>query len=143
MGINYRKRVTIGNGVKLNLSKNGISTTFGSKGGSINIGKDGVYANASFAGTGLYSRQKISSSTKNVQGLRNSGDSTAYEWVMNICLVFSMLLFIVCVLFPHMEKLPYVLIPAIVAQVIFWLMWLCLKDYVQHIQRNRIVEQKL
>lgn len=128
MGINFRKRISLGDGVKLNISKNGVSTTIGTKGGSVNIGKNGVYANASIPGTGLYSRQKISSTTKKKQELQDMGDTTAYDWVMTVCLVFSMLLFIVCVLFPNMESLPFVLTPAFIAQVIFWLMWLGLKD---------------
>lgn len=129
MGINFRKRVTLGPGIKLNFSKNSVSTTVGPKGGSVNVGKNGIYANASFGGNGLYSRQKIGSTTETAQKLQGtSDDMTGYEWIMTICLVFSMLLFIVCVLFPHMENLLFVLIPAIIAQVIFWLMWLCIKD---------------
>ena len=128
MGINFRKRISLGDGVKLNISKNGVSTTIGTKGGSVNIGKNGVYANASIPGTGLYSRQKISSTTKNKQELQDTGDITFYDWIMMVCLGFSTILFIVCVLFPNMESLPFVLIPAIIAQVIFWLMWLGLKE---------------
>lgn len=128
MAINFRKRISLMPGVKLNVSKNGLSTTVGTKGGSVNVGKNGVYANASIPGTGLYAREKISSTTNNVQKIQDVGETTGYEWVMIICLVFSMLLFIVCVLFPHMEKLPFVLIPAIIVQIIFWIMWLCLKD---------------
>ena len=128
MAINFRKRISLMPGVKLNVSKNGLSTTVGTKGGSVNVGKNGVYANASIPGTGLYAREKILSTTNNIQKIQDVGETTGYEWVMIICLVFSMLLFIVCVLFPHMEKLPFVLIPAIIAQIIFWIMWLCLKD---------------
>ena len=36
---NYRKRISIAPGIKLNLSKKGISTTLGVPGSSINIGK--------------------------------------------------------------------------------------------------------
>ena len=98
MGINFRKRISLGTGVKLNISKNGVSTTIGTKGGSVNIGKNGVYANASIPGTGLYSRQKISSTTKKKQELQDTGDITVYDWIMMVCLGFSTILFIVCVL---------------------------------------------
>ena len=55
----YRKRVTIAPGVRLNISKKGISTTFGVRGTSINVGEKGVYLNTGIPGTGIYKRQKI------------------------------------------------------------------------------------
>lgn len=36
-----------------------MSTTIGDKGGSVNIGKDGIYGNAGIPGTGIYTREKI------------------------------------------------------------------------------------
>lgn len=51
----YRKRVTIAPGVRLNIIKKGISTTFGVR----DVGKKGVYLNAGIPGTGIYKRQKI------------------------------------------------------------------------------------
>ena len=39
MVINFRKRISLMPGVKLNVSKNGLSTTVGTKGGSVNVGK--------------------------------------------------------------------------------------------------------
>jgi len=55
----YRKRVTIAPGVRLNISKKGISTTFGVRGASINVGEKGVFLNTGIPGTGIYKRQKI------------------------------------------------------------------------------------
>lgn len=60
MGWRFRKYIKIAPGVKLNISKSGVSTTFGGKGASINVGKNGAYLNTSIPGTGLYNRQKIS-----------------------------------------------------------------------------------
>ncbi len=127
MGINYRKRVSVGSGVKLNFSKNGVSTTVGPKGGSVNIGKNGVYLNSSIPGSGLYARQKVSSARSSSSFPDNAG-MTPYEWIMIIFLVFSTLLFIFCVLFPHSEVLLLMLIPAVLAQIVFWVMWMGLKD---------------
>ena len=62
MAWSYRKRIKIAPGVHLNVSKSGISTTFGIRGASITTGKRGTYLNASIPGTGIYSRSKISSS---------------------------------------------------------------------------------
>jgi len=59
MAWNFRKRITIAPGVKLNLSKKGVSTTFGIRGASINVGKNGTFLNTGIPGTGLYRRQKI------------------------------------------------------------------------------------
>jgi AAA+ superfamily predicted ATPase len=46
-------------GIHLNVSKKGISTTFGMRGASITTGKNGTYLNTSIPGTGMYNRQKI------------------------------------------------------------------------------------
>lgn len=58
--VNFRKRIQIIPGVKLNLSKGGISTTVGVKGASVNIGRKGTYLNTGIPGTGIYQRKKIS-----------------------------------------------------------------------------------
>lgn len=59
MAWNFRKRITIAPGVKLNLSKKGVSSTFGIRGANINVGKNGTFLNTGIPGTGLYRRQKI------------------------------------------------------------------------------------
>lgn len=59
MGLRFRKTIKIAPGIKLNLSKSGVSTTIGKRGASVNIGKRGVYANAGIPGTGVSYRQKI------------------------------------------------------------------------------------
>lgn len=65
MGINFRRRKKVLPGVYLNFSKNGISTTIGSKGANINLGKKGVYLNTGIPGTGIYSREKVVGSNNN------------------------------------------------------------------------------
>ncbi len=64
MGIRFAKSIKIGNYLRINFNKNGISATVGKKGASVNIGKKGAYLNLSPAavgigGTGLSYRQKI------------------------------------------------------------------------------------
>ena len=44
----------------MNVSKKGVSMTFGVRGASITTGKNGTYLNTSIPGTGIYKRQKIS-----------------------------------------------------------------------------------
>lgn len=62
---NYRKRIKIFPGVRLNVSKKGISTSFGMRGVSITNGKNGTYLNTSIPGTGIYNRKKLSGRNAN------------------------------------------------------------------------------
>jgi hypothetical protein len=55
----FRKSIKIAPGVKLNLSKSGVSGTFGGPGASVNIGKNGAYLNTGIPGTGIYDRKKL------------------------------------------------------------------------------------
>ena len=88
MGWRYRKYIKIAPGVKLNISKSGVSTTIGGKGASVNIGKNGAYLNTSIPGTGLYNRQKIAtgkkhyrpSSMHNTQNCQKSYFSIGNNW---------------------------------------------------------------
>lgn len=59
----YRKRISLGGGTKLNLSKSGVSLSTGIKGLSVTTGKKGTYLNAGIPGTGIYDRVKISGSS--------------------------------------------------------------------------------
>lgn len=68
MGWRFRKYIKLAPGVKLNISKSGVSTTIGGKGMSMNIGKNGAYLNTSIPGTGLYNRQKLSVKRKYYRG---------------------------------------------------------------------------
>lgn len=68
MAIRFNKRLKIAPGVKLNISKSGISTTLGAKGASVNVGKKGAHLNAGLPGTGLSSRTKISGGSGSEKG---------------------------------------------------------------------------
>ena len=88
MAWNYRKRITIAPGVRLNVSKKGVSTTFGMRGASINMGKNGTYFNTGIPGTGIYRRQKIGGdndnniiSNKNLTS-SNNGCITGFVFVL-------------------------------------------------------------
>ena len=65
MGIRFAKSIKIGDLLKINISKSGISATVGKKGASVNIGTKGTYLNlspaaAGISGTGVSYRKKIS-----------------------------------------------------------------------------------
>ena len=55
----FRKTITIFKGLKLNVSKSGVSVTVGGRGLSANLGPKGVFLNTGIPGTGLYDRKKI------------------------------------------------------------------------------------
>jgi hypothetical protein len=55
----FRKSIKIAPGLKINISKSGVSTTIGGKGLSTNIGKNGAYLNTGIPGTGVSARHKI------------------------------------------------------------------------------------
>lgn len=76
MAWNFRRRIKLLPGVHLNLSKKGVSTTFGVRGASITTGKNGTYLNTSIPGTGIYKRQKI--------GSNNSNNTIPYNNQLNV-----------------------------------------------------------
>ncbi len=59
MPIRFRKSIKILPGVRLNLSKSGISVTLGGKLFSLNLGKRGTYANVDLPGSGLVYRTRL------------------------------------------------------------------------------------
>ena len=59
MAVRFRKSITLAPGIRMNISKSGISYSFGARGASITTGKRGTYVNAGIPGTGLYTRQRV------------------------------------------------------------------------------------
>lgn len=60
MGINFRKSISLGKGVKVNLSKGGPSVSFGVKGLRFSLNsKGGASANVGIPGTGIYYNKKV------------------------------------------------------------------------------------
>jgi len=91
MAWNYRKRITIAPGVRLNVSKKGVSTTFGVRGASINMGQNGTYLNTGIPGTGIYKRQKIGGSNNyNIadKSQADSGKGCVIGLILGVLLVF-------------------------------------------------------
>ncbi len=69
MGIRFSKSIKLGNYLRLNISRYGISTTIGKKGASVSVGTRGTYLNLSPAlvginGTGISYRKKIAGGLK-------------------------------------------------------------------------------
>src|SRR5260221_11589250 len=59
MSWRFRKTFKVLPGVKLNLTRRGLSATFGAAPFSVNVGPNGVYGNASIPGTGIWDRQRL------------------------------------------------------------------------------------
>jgi len=53
MGFRFRKTIRILPGVRLNVSKTGISTSIGGRGATVNVGKRGVRGTIGIPGSGL------------------------------------------------------------------------------------------
>ena len=59
MGFRFQKSVRIAPGLRLNLSKSGVSASLGRPGATVNIGRRGVQGSAGIPGTGLSYRQRV------------------------------------------------------------------------------------
>lgn len=63
MGARFRKSIKLAPGIRMNFSGSGVSWTLGPRGASVGIGKRGAFLNTGIPGTGLYSRQQLSSNS--------------------------------------------------------------------------------
>lgn len=59
MALRFQKRIRIAPGIRLNISKTGISGTVGVRGASVNLGKNGAFINAGLPGSGLSTRTRL------------------------------------------------------------------------------------
>ena len=90
-GIRLFRRIKIAPGVTINVSKSGLSTSFGPKGAKITVGKRGIRKTVGIPGTGMYYTSLSSSSPKpptpvaaNVAAAPGSGARTGWsrrKWV--------------------------------------------------------------
>lgn len=72
MGLRFRKSFKLFSGLKLNISKKGISTSFGGKGFSINTGTHGTFINSGLPGTGISYRSKLFKKGRTTHNQANS-----------------------------------------------------------------------
>lgn len=79
-GFRFQKRVTIFPGLRVNLSKSGISTTLGVRGASVNFGNSPASAMLGIPGTGLSYRRYLNSNKSDFSttgDLPNSNSSSS------------------------------------------------------------------
>jgi hypothetical protein len=83
----FRKSIKIAPGLKINLSKSGISSTIGGKGLSVNTGSKGAYLNTGIPGTGISNRTKLDGKTKDKS---DNPDTENAEWIDSDKLIESL-----------------------------------------------------
>lgn len=94
MGFNFRKSFKIAPGVRLNVSKKGISSvSLGTKGAKVNIGKKGTRTTLSAPGTGL-SYSKYSAYEQNTASQPPSTQSKKTMYIVIGVIIFLMLIVI-------------------------------------------------
>lgn len=76
MAMRFRKSIKLAPGIRMNLSGSGLSWTLGPRGASIGIGKRGTFLNTGIPGTGLYSRQSLSSGSSTSRQQPNTSNPT-------------------------------------------------------------------
>jgi hypothetical protein len=59
MGFRFRKSIKILPGLRLNLSRSGVSANIGVRGANISVGPRGTYVNAGIPGSGVSYRDRI------------------------------------------------------------------------------------
>jgi hypothetical protein len=95
VGFKLRKTFKIAPGVKLNLSKSGLSTSIGGRGHTVNVGKKGVKATVGIPGSGLsYSKSINAPKTPKINNTQKKGCCLAPVSAI-ICLVIAILIIVI------------------------------------------------
>jgi len=89
MPFRFRKSVKLGKGLKLNISKSGISTSIGKAGATVNFGKRGVRTTVGLPGTGLsHSTLHHSDSTSQPKSSPTFNTTPAKQTMGSGCIAF-------------------------------------------------------
>ena len=102
MGFRFRKTIGIIPGVRLNLSKGGISASVGGKGATVNVGTKGVTGSVGLPGTGLSYRKSLTPT-----GLELARKTRWGKWWLLAIVVIAAL-----ALFYARRELPKMMAPA-------------------------------
>lgn len=88
----FRKSIRLAPGVRINLSRSGVSTTLGGRGASVNIGKRGTRATVGIPGTGISYSQRVAGGGGG--GASNDGAAQAGGCLGTGCMGFFMLVLV-------------------------------------------------
>jgi hypothetical protein len=75
MGFRFRRSIKIAPGIRLNVSKSGVSTSIGKRGATINISEKGAKATVGIPGTGISYTEKLSSAKRSRPEISAGSDS--------------------------------------------------------------------
>lgn len=84
MALRFQKRIKIAPGLRVNLSKTGVSASVGKPGATVNIGKNGVQGTAGIPGTGLSYKRKFGKSGQASEGAEGQQAGTRGAWLLAI-----------------------------------------------------------
>lgn len=82
MALRFQKRIKIAPGLRVNVSKGGVSTSIGKPGATVNIGKKGVQGTVGVPGTGLSYRRKLGGQGNDQVGDPVAPGRSAWSWVV-------------------------------------------------------------
>lgn len=90
MGFRFRKSIKIIPGVRVNISKSGVSTSIGTRGATVNIGKRGTRATVGIPGAGISYSGKLSDSNASEPRESSKPDLTAVLIILAVVLLLGL-----------------------------------------------------
>jgi len=84
MSWRFRKTFKVIPGVRLNLTRNGLSATLGAAPFSVNVGPKGTYANMSIPGTGIWDRERLDAPSRPSGSQTSSTDQPHLPAVLRV-----------------------------------------------------------
>jgi len=91
MGFKIRKSLKIAPGLRINLSKSGVSASVGKPGATVNVGKKGVKSTVGIPGTGISHTTNHSSKKQPEQDGQKQNKSTPWLAIAIIMLIIWLL----------------------------------------------------
>ena len=97
MGFRFRKSIKLMPGVRINLSKTGVSTSLGGRGATVNVSKRGVRGTVGIPGSGLSYSERLDggrrAGTRQSSGVPVSNGRTgkAMLWIIAILVLAAIL----------------------------------------------------
>lgn len=98
MGLRFRRTVKIAPGLRLNLSKTGVSWTLGGRGASMNVGRGRKRTTVGIPGTGLSYRTDLPKERTEGSGAPGDGsDPSALRGLLVIALLLGVMFLVIAI----------------------------------------------
>ena len=105
MGFRFRKSLRILPGLRLNITRRGVSANIGVRGANVHVGSQGAYVNVGLPGTGVSYRERLS--TSETPSEANTGAASSSGGFFRILILAAM----VVILILGMTLIAIVLLP--------------------------------